>query len=330
MAILMGWVIGIRRWLHDVGWLRTTHPGVPVVVVGNLYVGGTGKTPLTCELAHVLKTAGWRPGLVSRGYGSRRKAQPAVGVGAHLDWREFGDEPALIAQKTGIPVAVHPNRALAAQSLKRFDPEVNLILCDDGLQHYSLARDLELLVEDARGLGNRLLLPAGPLREPARRRQQVDALFLRDCEPVAGHLAGIPVFGFSVEVVDFFCPAIAESQTVESMAAWCQRQPNTLAVAGIGVPERFFDTLTGLGIVVRHTRALGDHQPLEAHEIASLSATTILMTEKDAIKCQGQLDPRCWVARTRVRWAQAQGPDWIKAQAARLTATDVQHVSESR
>jgi tetraacyldisaccharide 4'-kinase len=304
-------VVSLRRWLYRTGVLHETSIGVPVIVVGNLYVGGTGKTPLSCELANLLKTAGFRPGLISRGYGSAPKSVPATGQGQGLDWRIFGDEPVLIAQRTGVPISVHPNRVQAAKALLKFDPHIDLILSDDGLQHYALARDLELLVEDSRGAGNGFLLPAGPLREPAGRQQSVDAIFLRDPQQPTQPFSVPPKLGFKVEISGFYCPFNDQSMTPESMAKKVAAELDTLALAGIGIPERFFRSLSQSDIHVTKTLGLADHAPLAFGELQRLQATTILMTEKDAVKCAEQLDARCWVARTTVRWTDPHSALWL-------------------
>jgi len=304
-------IVSLRRSLYCKGILRTTSVGVPVIVVGNLYVGGTGKTPLTCELAAILKASGFRPGLVSRGYGSAHKSVARTGQGPDLDWREFGDEPVLIAKRTGAPISVHPNRVQAAKALLEFDSSVDVILSDDGLQHYALARDIELLVEDSRGMGNGFLLPAGPLREPASRRRSVDAIFLRDSAEPTQPESEPPRWGFDVKISGFFCPSSHQSMSVESMAQRVDKQIDTLALAGIGTPERFFNALSQNNIHVSQTLGLADHAPLPPGEIKRLQATTILMTEKDAVKCADQLDVRCWVAQTVVRWTDDHPAAWL-------------------
>lgn len=323
--------IATRALLYRLGVLKTTHPGLPVVVVGNLYVGGTGKTPLTCALAQMLMASGWRPGLISRGYGSQDKRQPATGQGSNLDWRIYGDEPALIARLTGIPVAVHPDRIQAAKALGKFDPTVNVILCDDGLQHHALGHDMALLVEDSRGVGNGFLMPAGPLREPSSRRQRVDAVFLRDSQGATDPHGSPPVFEFSVDIVDFYCPTTGQSMPPQTLASQCQPPSRCLAIAGIGVPTRFFSGLLRLGVPVHETLVLADHQPLAPGQIESIDATTILMTEKDAIKCGDQLDARCWVARTAVSWKSPGVQAWVatkmKAVVRRLAASHAPHRS---
>lgn len=151
------------------------HPGVPVVIVGNILVGGTGKTPVVIAITQYLQSRGWRPGILSRGYGVASGSEPRVGD-RDLDPGTFGDEPVLINRQTGAPIAVHPRRVQAATALLQAFPDVDVLVCDDGLQHLALARDVEIVVQDQRGIGNGRLLPAGPLREPATRLQHVTAI----------------------------------------------------------------------------------------------------------------------------------------------------------
>ncbi|WP_345251485.1 tetraacyldisaccharide 4'-kinase, partial [Pigmentiphaga soli] len=175
LSWLAALAVRLKRAAYRHGWRRAERLDVPVVVIGNIYVGGTGKTPLLLALAAGLRARGWQPGVVSRGYGAEVGPQPRVGRG-RLDPALFGDEPALIAREAGVPVAVHPRRVLAARALRGACPEVDVILADDGLQHLPLARDDEIAVQDGRGVGNGRLLPAGPLREPPSRLAEVDAI----------------------------------------------------------------------------------------------------------------------------------------------------------
>lgn len=175
LAALTSWHVKRRRAQYVNGQRPVYRAPVPVVVIGNIYVGGTGKTPVVIATVQALRERGWTPGVVSRGYGAKIGPQPRVGHG-ELNPADFGDEPALIAHISGAPVAVHPRRALAAQALLQQYPQTDVIVSDDGLQHLALARDAELVVQDERGVGNGRLLPAGPLREPASRLDTVDAI----------------------------------------------------------------------------------------------------------------------------------------------------------
>ncbi|MBW8901401.1 MAG: tetraacyldisaccharide 4'-kinase, partial [Massilia sp.] len=169
LSLLFGALSGSRRALYRAGVLRAEKLPVPVIVVGNIFIGGTGKTPLTIWLASVLRDAGFHPGVISRGHG--RAGEEALAVHAASSSEEAGDEPLLIAQRAQCPVVVGRRRVQAGRSLLAAHPEVDVIISDDGLQHYSLARDLEIVLFDARGVGNGFLLPAGPLREPPSRRR---------------------------------------------------------------------------------------------------------------------------------------------------------------
>ena len=320
-------IVALNRWFYDRQFRQRDQLSVPVIVVGNLYIGGTGKTPVAIALATALTTEGFKPGLISRGYGSSRKPTPITGQGATLDWQTFGDEPALIAKRTGIPVSVHANRFLAGcQLLKRF-PEVNVIISDDGLQHQRLARDIELLVEDDRGVGNGATLPGGPLREHRRARDSVDAILRRASNTdttVSGQAvpnSTVPMFGFDVTLAFFYCPAsgqkLSSTEMIEELKATNAnnasnpKNARTAAIAGIGVPDRFFQALKKLGIRLDQTVALSDHAPMTAALLASIDAKTILITEKDAVKFPVDLDPRIWVASADVHWSDDRILDWL-------------------
>lgn len=266
---------------------NTPLPPVPIVVVGNLYVGGTGKTPVILKTAEALKNRGWRPGLVSRGYGASKKTPvPLCGHGV-VSAADFGDEPAMIAQRCGIPVSVHAQRTAAITSLLQFDPKIDVILSDDGLQHWAMHRDVEILVEDDRGVGNSKLLPAGPLRESALRRAQVDAIVHRCASQPAKPTFlenGRIMASFTLEITALVHLQSGRVVLHDDFASWRAAQSDLLAVAGIGVPQRFFDQLSGLGLTPTRVRALGDHADLDLSWLAQQREHTILMTEKDAIR----------------------------------------------
>lgn len=262
--------VAARRGLYRAGVLAADRLPVPVVVVGNLVAGGAGKTPLTLWLAAALARRGYVPGIVSRGYGGTEPGPAEVPPGG--DYRRYGDEPLLLAETSGVPVWIGRRRARAARALLAAHPERDLILCDDGLQHYALARDVEIAVTDARGHGNGFMLPSGPLREPASRR--VDALVANGAGPgYAMHLdpAGFHrVGGGATEAVD-----------VAALAAL-----RLHAVAGIGHPERFFATLRGLGLAFR-PHAFPDHHAFTPRDLDFPDCDAVVMTEKDAVKCRG-------------------------------------------
>ncbi len=275
---------GLRRAAYRSGLRRAARLPVPVIVVGNITVGGSGKTPLVMHLVEQLQARGWRPGVVSRGYGGADDA--ARRLGADADPAEHGDEPVMVALRCGCPVAVGADRAAAARLLL---DTCDVIVADDGLQHYALARDLEIAVVDGdSGLGNGRLLPAGPLREPRARLRSVDFVAVRDDDGA-----------FDTAAHGAYCFRVAAGETRRLIAPETARPLNawgdsTLhAVAGIGVPERFFGQLEDLGLTIeRH--AFADHHAFRPADLAFGDEAPILMTEKDAIKCRAFADERMW------------------------------------
>jgi tetraacyldisaccharide 4'-kinase len=279
-------LLALRRLAYRCGWLGSERLTVPVVVVGNILVGGAGKTPLTLWLAGQLRAAGRRPGIVSRGY--RADAAGTDGPREVLPESEaalVGDEPLLLCRRAGVPVFVGRDRVAAGRALLAAHPECDVILCDDGLQHVRLARDFEIAVVDGRGLMNGWLLPAGPLREPARRLAAVDALVMNGedaCVPACA--ADRPVFRMRL--------VGSRLQRLDDAAITCAPADlaglRLAALAGIAVPERFFTHLAGLGLQFsRHVFA--DHHAFCADDLLAIQAATqadvLLMTEKDAVKC---------------------------------------------
>lgn len=304
------WLTDRKRAAYARAPQRAEHPGVPVVVVGNLYVGGTGKTPLLLALVDALRARGWHPGVVSRGYGARSDAAPRVGTG-RLDPARFGDEPALIAANAGVPVAVHPRRPLAARALRAAHPEVDVILSDDGLQHRALARDVELLVEDERGIGNGWVLPAGPLRESPTVRDTVDAVIVNGAMPHGAPVRGPRVVGMRVRSGDAVRLVDGARASLAELAAGGGR---IAAVAGIGRPQRFFDALRAAGVPLAVTLALPDHHDYAEPPFAALDAQTILLTEKDAVKCRHLRDARLWAVSAAAELADPCFFDWLHAR----------------
>ena len=281
LSALYGAAIGIRRWLYRAGLKRSRHPGVPVVVVGNIVAGGTGKTPLTIEIVRRLRAEGWTPGVASRGHGRIDPKAPRW-VEPNSDPLLSGDEPLLIAHSTGVPVRVDRDRVAAARALGKAGCDV--IVCDDGLQHYRLARDIEIEVVDVRRrYGNGRLLPAGPLREPVERAADCTFRVLNlgvmdDATPPQAASTG--EWPMRLQAIEALPILGGRSQALAAFAG--QR---VHAVAGIGDPERFFATLRDVGIaVVPH--AFPDHHAYEAQDLAFGSQLPVLMTEKDAVKCR--------------------------------------------
>lgn len=281
LASLYAAILRARRWLYASGLRRSKRVGVPVVVVGNLTVGGTGKTPLVAALALELRQRGWRPGIALRGYGGRRRA-PGL-LPADADPAEFGDEAVLLARATAVPVATGRHRADAARLLA--GQGCDLVLCDDGLQHWALARDLEILVVDGvRRFGNGRLLPAGPLREPVERATRVDHVVVNGGVAREGEVP-MRIVGQR---------ALALDGTARALALDALRGRSVHAVAGIGNPERFFAMLESFGIrVARH--AWPDHHDYDGREFAFDDDLPVMVTEKDAVKCARFADARTWV-----------------------------------
>lgn len=258
---------------------------LPVIVIGNISAGGTGKTPLTLALAKQLAERGWRPLIVSRGY--RGKSRRPQQVSADSTAQQVGDEPLLMARRDICPVWIGKDRAAAAHAAMLANPQCNIVLCDDGLQHYRLQRDVEIAVIDgARGFGNGLLLPAGPLREPVERLLSVDAVVVNGGDALSGqyamHLSG-----------ELFYNLLDPGQ---SAAADRFNTTKNHAVAGIGNPQRFFRHLEKLGIPFT-PHAFPDHHPFSADDLAFADCDAILLTEKDAVKCTAFADARYWVLR---------------------------------
>lgn len=271
LAAVYAAVSGMRRRLYARGWLRRGHPGVPVIVVGNITAGGTGKTPMTIALVERLRSEGWNPGVASRGYG-RSDASAAVWVDAATPPDVGGDEPVLIARRTGVMLRADRDRAAAAKALAAAGCDV--VICDDGLQHYRLRRDIEIEVVDGRRrYGNGQLLPAGPLRELPARAADCDFRVINGGDAGFGEWPMRLLFDRAVPVRG------GRPRALESF-----KGHRVHAVAGIGNPERFFVMLRNLGIaVVPH--AFADHHRYRAADFEFGSQLPVLMTEKDAVKC---------------------------------------------
>jgi tetraacyldisaccharide 4'-kinase len=285
LSLLFGLAVLARRGAYRSGVLRAARLSAPVIVVGNITVGGAGKTPLVAWVAGFLRQHGFTPGIVSRGYGGTR-AEPQR-VMPDSDPHACGDEPVLLARRCACEVWTGADRAAAVRALLAAQPACNVVVSDDGLQHYALARNAELCVVDAaRGLGNGWLLPAGPLREPASRLDACDAVVLNDdgahaapsLPPVSQGSA--PRFAMRLEGHEFrnvLNPA--HRVGVERF-----RGKRVHAVAGIGHPQRFFRHLQALGLDFT-AHAFPDHHRYTSSELAFSGAEAVVMTEKDAVKC---------------------------------------------
>jgi tetraacyldisaccharide 4'-kinase len=276
VSLLFAALVAVRRALFHLGVLSRGTLPVPVVIVGNLSVGGTGKTPLVIHLAQAFRQAGRCPGIISRGY--RGEAGDVVEVVRDSDPARVGDEPLLLAQRTGCPVFVGRDRSAAARALLAAYPDCDLLLSDDGLQHYRLPRAVEIAVFDERGVMNGWCLPAGPLREPVSRLTSVDAVVLNGCTRSPVPTIERPLFTMRLQGSVFHR---LDDPRIECGAA--DLAGGVLhAVAGIGAPQRFFDQLRGLGMdFVEHPFA--DHHDFRPEDLA-FAGGSILTTEKDAVK----------------------------------------------
>jgi len=291
-------LVSLRRSLYRAGILTSHHPGRPVVIVGNLVAGGAGKTPLVVALAEALKAQGRQVGVVSRGYGRHPIATEAPRRALGLDASVEGDEVVLIARRTGLPVYIGNDRAATAALLVLECPNVDIILSDDGLQHYRLARDFEIVVLDKRGIGNGWLLPAGPLREPQSRLAGVDAWVFNQTTAAEHTLAARNVPGFEMSISGNEAVGLhAQSPGTPGTPLKQLRGKRLVAMAGIGQPQRFFDLLMAHGLDFTPI-ALPDHfdfRNMHFDRGVAADADIILLTEKDAVKCRHLDDPRLWV-----------------------------------
>jgi tetraacyldisaccharide 4'-kinase len=303
VSVLFRLLSALRRAGYAAGVFKSVRLPVPVIVVGNLFVGGTGKTPFTIWLVDCLRDAGFHPGVISRGHGRREAGLQPVLPGSRAD--ALGDEPVLIARRTRVPLMVGRDRVAAGQALLVAHPEIDVLIADDGLQHYRLRRDIEIVLSDARGAGNGWLLPAGPLREPQGRRRDFSV------ENIGTRPADEPVFDPSAATgairstarMRLLAPVAeqladrSQRTTLKAIAA-ARPQPRIIAAAGIGNPARFFATLEAAGLVFARL-PLPDHFPFSARTFADCDADLILITEKDAVKCQEinalAEDIRLWV-----------------------------------
>ncbi|WP_148254689.1 tetraacyldisaccharide 4'-kinase [Aidingimonas lacisalsi] len=300
----------LDAWYADAAWLKTLRPlawcyrhlmiqrakaytsgdkavwqaPVPVIVIGNITVGGTGKSPLVSWLAHWLLARGWQPGIVSRGYGGAGHDHPLM-VTPETPASACGDEPAMLAAQVKVPLVVDPDRPRGARRL--LEEGCDILLADDGLQHLALGRDIELVVVDGqRGFGNGVCLPAGPLREPVSRLQRVDAVIIngtpRFTPPRGAYRMILEPQQWRRLLDDQACPLVPApfAQPVH-------------AVAGIGHPQRFFATLDALGVEY-DAHAYSDHHDFRAQDLAFADPRPIVMTAKDAVKCRGFAGAECW------------------------------------
>ena len=282
----LSWIFQIlSRLRYGYYYLKgPTRLPVPVIIVGNISVGGTGKTPLVATIAHFLKKHGWEPGIVTRGVGGNIPAHVVTLVTPISCARQVGDEAVLLARQTDCPVSIGRNRPQAGAYLLQYFPEVNILLCDDGLQHYALARDLEIaVIEGQRRLGNGWCLPAGPLRENPRRLKKVDFIVTNNGPTLEKEWPMQVKLGEWLYQVDY----PEQKKPLQQLAG-----KKVHAVAAIGYPEKFFTMLRNRGIdVIEH--AFEDHYQFLEKDLTFDDDLPIVMTEKDAVKCH-MLLPKGW------------------------------------
>jgi|MEHZ01.4.fsa_nt_MEHZ011292478.1_3 tetraacyldisaccharide 4'-kinase len=308
-----------RAWYGDAKWSRALLPfealyarsalkakirgqisadnnalGIPLIVVGNISVGGTGKSPVVIRLAKELKNRGYRPGILSRGYGAQTEVHPCL-VNAEDDAAKVGDEPLMMAASLpDIPIVIDRDRLRGAQYLKS-QSQVDLVICDDGLQHYALPRDIEIVVLDAeRGIGNGHLIPVGPLREPVDRLGSVDYILCNGAlSSLSSNLSALVNYEFAVQPKSWQSVKTGESKTLDQV----DLGDSVLAVSAIGNPARFHNTLRALGLQPK-ALVFPDHHAFKAEELGSAvrdSGLPLVMTAKDAVKCRSFADSD-WLA----------------------------------
>lgn len=312
LSWVYGLVLRIRKLIQDTGLVKQKHAPTPIIIVGNIRVGGTGKTPIVIALAQRLQQLGWNPGIISRGYGGNNSSSQTtpLQVTSSSDPALVGDEPVLIAKRTQdqFPIWVFPKRQKSIQALLKHAPNVNVIISDDGLQHSGLARwpareggrDIEFVVRDGRGEGNRFLLPAGPLREPATRERDA-TLFtgkIKDGDHKLGqqdeYFLGRRAFSLLGNLGDAYQLTNASNRQTLTQIADSYLPNKITAVAALGNPQRFFDDLLKQGIAAK-TIPLPDHATYTPEFFSKINAQCILITEKDAVKCANIADERIWV-----------------------------------
>jgi tetraacyldisaccharide 4'-kinase len=304
LSLLFRFIVCSRRWAYRFGLFKSSRLPVPVVVVGNIFIGGTGKTPMTIWLVEALRRAGFHPGVISRGYGSKGSLPQEVLPDTLPE--SSGDEPLLIRENTGCPVVVGRRRVDAARFLLAHYPEVDILVSDDGLQHYALDRDVEIVLFDGRGAGNGWMLPAGPLREPLGRPRDFTVVNSMNY-PAPGNLIYTDDI-FLMQLEGDIAERLGDRKTQMTLAELASRSRSAplriAAVAGIGNPSRFFLMLKGAHLDVLEF-PLPDHFDYASNPFEKIEADVILITEKDAVKCVRAdaiaKDTRIWVVPVRAR-----------------------------
>jgi tetraacyldisaccharide 4'-kinase len=282
LSWLFAALTALRRWAYRAGVLKSYALPVPVIVVGNINVGGSGKTPAVIWLANQLKQQGYKPAVISRGYGGN--ATQATSVTPASLTSIVGDEPVLIASRCACPVWVGADRVDAAMELLKMHPECNVIISDDGLQHYRLKRDVEIAIIDNAGLQTAFLLPAGPFREAPWRLNTVDTVVCNGEKTDA--------CAHQMQLVGEQFYNLADAKIMATTADF--KHKKVTAIAGIGKPERFFEHLRKLGLSFASI-GFADHYAYSAQDLAQIDCDAIIMTEKDAVKCKSFARKNCWV-----------------------------------
>ncbi|MCX8701347.1 tetraacyldisaccharide 4'-kinase [Gilliamella sp. B2840] len=288
-SLLYGIIAFVRRFLYKMGIFKSWHSPVPIIVIGNLSVGGNGKTPLAISLIEALEAKGLKVGLVSRGYGGKTENYPLI-LDNTTTTDQAGDEPVLIYQRTHVPVAVSPNRCQAVKALLKKN-QLDVILTDDGLQHYALARDIEIVVVDGKRLfGNNWWMPAGPMRERSNRLKSVDLIIVNG-DSVNNLVEQYPDKTYTMQLIPKYVINLLTKEKKELSSL-----SNICAVAGISNPQRFFDMLISMKADLNKTVAFADHQKFSLSLLNNVARReqTLLMTEKDAVKCQLFAEPNWW------------------------------------
>jgi tetraacyldisaccharide 4'-kinase len=316
---LYGVLMSLRALLYRIGLRHRVKVDVPVVVVGNLTVGGTGKTPLVAWLAGHLAASGLRVAIVSRGYGGRARGVTRVTV--HSRPSEVGDEPLLLARRAQATVFIGRDRVATAKAA--VGDGADIVLCDDGLQHLALVRQCEIVVIDGRrGFGNGCLLPRGPLRESPRRLRRVNAVVMNGANTAAGFQ--VPAFVkhtlFTMNLQPGDARPVAGQGALRALSTF--RGGGVHAVAAIGNPQRFFDTLRAAGLTI-YEHAMPDHHPFKPGDLDFGDTLPVLMTEKDAVKCAAFADERCWYVPVTAEFPDSESRQLIELVLARVQAFKV-------
>lgn len=315
LLLPLSWLYGGITWLlrqtYRCGMKKSWKAPLPVVVVGNLTAGGNGKTPVVIWLVEQLTQRGFKPAVVSRGYGGKSDFYPVI-LSQQTTTLQAGDEPVLIYQRTGVPVAIAPKRSAAIKELIACNAEIDLIITDDGLQHYALQRDFEIVVIDGlRRFGNGWWIPAGPMRERATRLATVDAIITN------GGSAQSNEISMTLEATQLINLLTGEKRSLEKLSG-----QDLVAMAGIGHPPRFFNTLRGYGLVPIAEHAFADHHAFTPAELSGLTSQQqwLVMTEKDAVKCRPFAQANWWYLPVDAQLSQPQAEQLLAAITALVKA----------